>query len=58
MSRQWTIEELHAELGRFEAALRAAGLTESSIHTYTDRSARFLRWLTGDYQPRDVRSRP
>lgn len=52
MAQQWTIDELHAELGRFEAELRAAGLKDASVHTYTDRTERFLRWLVGDYTPR------
>jgi hypothetical protein len=51
MATRWTIDELDAELGRFEAELRAAGLTDSSVHTYVDRSERFLRWLVGDYRP-------
>jgi hypothetical protein len=48
---RWTLDELHAELARFEQELRAARLKESSIHTYIDRTARFLRWLDGDYVP-------
>lgn len=46
----WTIEELEAELQRFECEARAAGLTEKTVQTYTDRPRRFLRWLAGDYQ--------
>lgn len=52
MSDSWTHEELRAELKEFEGVLGAAGLQESSIETYVDRSGRFLPWLTGDYQPR------
>jgi hypothetical protein len=44
--------ELRAELRRFEHQLRAAGLKETSVTTYVDRTGRFLRWLEGDYQPR------
>lgn len=47
----WTVEELHALLGQFEAELRSAGLEENTIRTYVDRSTYFVRWLTGDYQP-------
>jgi hypothetical protein len=36
----------------FELELRAAGLRESSIRTYVDRSATFLRWPGGEYEPR------
>lgn len=46
---QWTLDELFAELARFEREARAAGLAESSVKTYVDRSERFLRWLNGDY---------
>lgn len=48
----WTYEQLRAELDDFERALRRAGLRDSSIHTYVDRTERFLRWLVGDYEPR------
>jgi hypothetical protein len=44
--------ELRAELRRFEHQLRAAGLKETSVATYIDRTGRFLKWLEGDYQPR------
>jgi hypothetical protein len=47
---RWTIAELRDELARFEAEARAAGLAESSVRTYVDRSERFVRWLAGDYQ--------
>lgn len=50
--RRWTIGELRAELARFERELKAAGLAPSSVHTYVDRSERFLRWLVGEYRQR------
>jgi len=49
--QRWSIDELRTELARFERTLRGAGLAETSIHTYVDRTARFIRWLDGDYQP-------
>lgn len=52
MPRSWTILELRSELERFEAELRGAGLRENSVRTYVDRSARFLRWLVGEFKPR------
>ncbi len=49
-SVSWTIEELRHELDRFEREARRAGLKETSIRTYVDRSAIFVRWLDGNYQ--------
>jgi hypothetical protein len=48
----YTVEDLQAELRRFENELRAAGLREKPVSTYVDRAGRFLKWLDGDYQPR------
>jgi hypothetical protein len=50
MQTTWTISELYADLERFEHAARSAGLAESSIRTYVDRSRNFVRWLAGDFQ--------
>jgi hypothetical protein len=49
--RRYTLGELSAELRRFEADLKAAGLRSASIETYIGRSKYFLRWLAGDYNP-------
>lgn len=49
---RYTVEDLRAEVRRFEGELRAAGLKENSVSTYVDRTGRFLKWLGGDYQPR------
>lgn len=51
MAQVWDIPELEAELRNFEAVLRRAKLAESSIRTYVDRSAIFVRWLAGEYRP-------
>lgn len=53
---QWTVHDLERELERFEAELRAAGLAESSIRTYVDRSRNFVRWLAGEFNPRGPRA--
>jgi hypothetical protein len=53
MKDAWTIAELRSELLRFEAEPRATGKAARTIHTYVDRAERFLRWLVGDYDPRD-----
>lgn len=50
--QSWTHDELLDELEGFERELRAAGLRDSSVRTYTDRTRTFLRWLVGDYTPR------
>jgi hypothetical protein len=50
--QRYSPAELRAELRRFEHQLRAAGLKETSVTTYIDRTSRFLKWLEGDYQPR------
>jgi hypothetical protein len=46
-----TTHKLHAELERFEAELRAAGLKKSTVETYIDSARRFIRWLDDDYSP-------
>jgi hypothetical protein len=51
MTRGYSLDELHAELGRYEAELRDAGMADATITTYVDRAERFLRWLSGDYTP-------
>jgi hypothetical protein len=51
----WTIDELEVELRRFETELKAADLAENTVRTYVDRSAIFIRWLAGDYQPQGPR---
>ncbi len=48
----WTLDELLEELTRFERELRAAGLKESSVQTYVDRTKRFLKRLNGEYTSR------
>jgi hypothetical protein len=51
-NQRYSVDELREQLRRFERELRAAGLKESSVTTYVDRTGRFLKWLDGDYQPR------
>jgi hypothetical protein len=51
----WTLAELYAELARYEAEARRAGLAENSVHTYVDRAERFVRWLAGDFEFRGPR---
>lgn len=58
MAQSWTIADLEAELGRFEQAARASGLTESSVQTYVGRARFFVRWLDGDFEFRGSVSGP
>ena len=51
-AQTWTLEELHAELARWERELREAGKAENTVDTYIGRTETFLRWLAGDYHPR------
>lgn len=53
----YTVAELQAELLRFEAELRKAGLRSTTVQTYVGRSATFVAWLAGDYTPRGPVSR-
>jgi hypothetical protein len=46
----WSVVDLMGELERFEREARAAGLKETSVRTYVDRSRIFVRWLAGAYQ--------
>jgi hypothetical protein len=55
--RQWTAQDLERELRRFEAELRAAELKETSAQIYVSRAGAFVRWLSGDYEPRGPRVR-
>lgn len=50
MDATWTLADLRRELERFEAEARRAGLKETTVRTYADRSGIFLRWLAGDCQ--------
>jgi hypothetical protein len=48
------IDQLHHELGLYRAELEAAGQAEDTVKTYTDRAERFIKWLEGKYQPRNM----
>lgn len=51
--------ELRGELDRFKVELRAAGLRESTVHSYLVGSRLFVRWLDDDYVPaRSQQTRP
>lgn len=45
------IDQLHKEIEAYRAVLEQSDMTASSIHTYWDRAARFVRWLEGEYTP-------
>jgi hypothetical protein len=48
----WSLEGLWGELDRFRADLLAAGLSPTSVESYTQAVRRFLRWLSDQYRPR------
>lgn len=43
--------DLRGQLRRFGAELRAAGLRESTVHSYLTGSSLFVRWIAGEYAP-------
>lgn len=45
----WTHQDLLSRLRDFEQELRDAGLKESTVRTYVDRSETVLKWLVGHY---------
>lgn len=47
----WTLVDLHTEIDRFEAMLRASGKKHATIASYVCQSERFLNWLEGNYRP-------
>jgi hypothetical protein len=49
------VNELRDELQRYERELYAARKAERTVRTYVDNSARFLRFLEGDYIPSEGR---
>jgi hypothetical protein len=59
MSEQaWTINELLAELERYERELQEANMTPEMILSFVDRAHRFVGWLGGDYKPQLHADRP
>jgi hypothetical protein len=54
----WSLDELFAELRRFEAELRAEDLREYTVSTYVGRAKTFLRWLGGRYESRGPNVQP
>ena len=59
MSEQaWTINELLAELERYERELQEADMTPETILSLVDRAHRFVGWLGGDYRQQLHADRP
>jgi hypothetical protein len=56
--KAWTMQELIAELDRYEEAMQEANMTPETIQSYIDRAHRFVGWLDGDYKPRLHADRP
>jgi hypothetical protein len=54
----WTMDELLAELEKYERAMQDANMTPETIQSYIDRAHRFVGWLDGDYKPHLHADRP
>ena len=50
----FTAADLRRKLGEYEAYLTEQHLTPSARFTYVDQAGRFLRWLVGEYRPRNA----
>jgi hypothetical protein len=46
--------DLHAKLDEFESYLTSEELASSARFSYVDGAGRFLRWLSGEYRPRNA----
>jgi hypothetical protein len=56
--KAWTMDEMLAELERYEKAMQDANMTPETIQSYVDRAHRFVGWLDGDYKPSEHFDRP
>jgi hypothetical protein len=52
--RLYSLVDLRSQLGAFEAYLTAEELAPSARFTYVDQAGRFVRWLAGEYRPRNA----
>jgi hypothetical protein len=52
--RRYSLADLRSKLDDFEAYLTAEDLSSSARFTYVDQAGRFVRWLAGDYRPRNA----
>lgn len=46
-----SIDDLRAELAKYEIELVEAGKSIQTVNTYVDRANRFINWLEGEYKP-------
>lgn len=51
---RWNDDDLRESLGRYGELLNDSSLTPTTFYSYVDYASQFLRWRTGDYQPRGV----
>jgi hypothetical protein len=52
------MDELLAELERYERELQDANMTPQTIENYVEIAHRFVGWLGGDYKPQLHADRP
>ncbi len=50
--RTWSIEQLQAEVTRYEREIRKADMTDATVESYVSRANRFISWLGGEWKPR------
>lgn len=53
-----TLPDLERRLGEFEQYLTEEDLAASARFSYVDQAGRFIRWLAGDYRPRNAAASP
>lgn len=56
--RLYYLRDLNSKLDEFESYLTSEELTSSARFSYVDGSGRFLRWLSGEYRPRNAGATP
>jgi len=50
--------DLSRQLSTFEGVLQQSGLAPLAGASYPGGASRFVRWLVGDYRPRNARTVP
>jgi hypothetical protein len=51
--RRWSRDDLMADLEVYEEACLRSGMKPISVHSYVDYATRYVKWLFGEYRPRN-----